>query len=120
VVTDASALLHPSVRASLERLGLEYEVLECDPALADTAALEAARHPNVQLEVIDAEFDDNKMGQVIDTWIAKQYDGIVLWPNREAPMGPPVDRAVAAGIPVVSLDRRTSSEAISSEVLGNF
>jgi ABC-type sugar transport system substrate-binding protein len=44
----------------------------------------------------------------------------VLWPNREAPMGPPVDRAVAAGIPVVSLDRRTSSEAISSEVLGNF
>lgn len=89
-------------------------------SLADTAAWEAARHPNVQLEVIDAEFDDNKMGQVIDTWIAKQFDGIVLWPSREAPMGPPVDRAIAAGIPVVSLDRRTSSEVISSEVLGNF
>lgn len=89
-------------------------------SLADTAAWEAARHPNIELEVIDAEFDDNRMGQVIDTWIAKQYDGIVLWPSREAPMGPPVDRAIAAGIPVVSLDRRTSSEAISSEVLGNF
>ncbi|WP_119273351.1 sugar ABC transporter substrate-binding protein [Taklimakanibacter deserti] len=89
-------------------------------SLADTAAWEAARHPNIQLEVIDAEFDDNKMGQVIDTWIAKQFDGIVLWPSREAPMGPPVDRAIAAGIPVVSLDRRTSSEVISSEVLGNF
>jgi ribose transport system substrate-binding protein len=89
-------------------------------SLADTGAWEAARHPNVDLEVIDAEFDDNKMGQVIDTWIAKRYDGIVLWPSREAPMGPPVDRAVAAGIPVVSLDRRTSSEQISSEVLGNF
>jgi len=89
-------------------------------SLADTAAWEAARHPNIELEVIDAEFDDNKMGQVIDTWIAKQYDGIVLWPSREAPMGPPVDRAIAAGIPTVSLDRRTSSEVISSEVLGNF
>ena len=89
-------------------------------SLADTAAWEAARHPNVELEVIDAEFDDNKMGQVIDTWITKRYDGIVLWPSREAPMGPPVDRAIAAGIPVVSLDRRTSSEKISSEVLGNF
>lgn len=89
-------------------------------SLADTAAWEAARHPNIELEVIDAEFDDNKMGEVIDTWIAKQYDGIVLWPSREAPMGPPVDRAIAAGIPVVSLDRRTSSEQISSEVLGNF
>lgn len=89
-------------------------------SLADTASWEAARHPNIELEVIDAEFDDNKMGQVIDTWIAKQYDGIVLWPSREAPMGPPVDRAIAAGIPTVSLDRRTSSEVISSEVLGNF
>ncbi len=89
-------------------------------SLADTAAWEAARHPNIKLDVLDAEFDDNKMGQFIDNWIAQQYDAIVLWPNREAPMGPPVDRAIQAGIPVVSLDRRTSSENISSEVLGNF
>ncbi|MCA0002246.1 MULTISPECIES: hypothetical protein [unclassified Mesorhizobium] len=35
--------------------------------------------------------------------IAKQYDGIVLWPNREAPMGPPVDRAIAGlGAGIVS------------------
>jgi ribose transport system substrate-binding protein len=89
-------------------------------SLADTGAWEAARHPNIDMEVIDAQYDDNKMGQVIDTWITKKMDGIVLWPQREAPMGPPVDRAIAAGIPVVSLDRRTSSQVISSEVLGNF
>ena len=89
-------------------------------SLADTVAWEAARHPNIELEVIDAEFDDNRMGQVIDTWITKQFDGIMLWPSREAPMGPPVDRAIQAGIPVVSVDRRTSSQVISSEVLGNF
>lgn len=89
-------------------------------SLADTVAWEAARHPNIELEVIDAEFDDSRMGQVIDTWVTKRFDGIVLWPAREAPMGPPVDRAIQAGIPVVSLDRRTSSQNISSEVLGNF
>lgn len=89
-------------------------------SLADTAAWEASRHSNVKIDVIDAQFDDNKMAQVIDTWITKKYDGIVLWPNREAPMGPPVDRAIAAGIPVVSVDRRTSSPNISSEVTGNF
>lgn len=89
-------------------------------SLADTAVYEASLHPNVRLEVIDSEFDDNRMGQVIDNWIAQQYDAIVLWPSREAPMGPPVDRAIRAGIPVVSLDRRTSSTQISSEVLGNF
>jgi prolyl-tRNA editing enzyme YbaK/EbsC (Cys-tRNA(Pro) deacylase) len=35
-------LLHPSVRAHLETLGVEFEVMECDPALADTAAFVAA------------------------------------------------------------------------------
>ena len=89
-------------------------------SLADTAVYEASLHSNVEIEVLDAEGDDNKMGQMIDDFIAKKMDAIVMWPAREAPMGPPVDRAEAAGIPVVSLDRRTSSTNISSEVLGNF
>jgi prolyl-tRNA editing enzyme YbaK/EbsC (Cys-tRNA(Pro) deacylase) len=33
-----TSLLHPSVRAHLEQLGVECEVMACDPALADTAA----------------------------------------------------------------------------------
>lgn len=89
-------------------------------SLADTAVHEASLHPNVKIEVKDAEFDDRKMGGFIDDWIARKFDAIVLWPVREAPMGPPVDRALDAGIPVVSLDRRTSSQHISSEILGNF
>jgi len=89
-------------------------------SLADTAVHEASLHPNVEIDVRDAEFDDKKMGRFIDDWIVSKYDAIVLWPVREAPMGPPVDRAIDAGIPVVSLDRRTSSQNISSEVLGNF
>lgn len=89
-------------------------------SLADTAVYEASLHPNVEIDVRDGEFDDRKMGRFIDDWIASKYDAIVLWPVREAPMGPPVDRAIDAGIPVVSLDRRTSSQNISSEVLGNF
>jgi prolyl-tRNA editing enzyme YbaK/EbsC (Cys-tRNA(Pro) deacylase) len=32
------SLLHPSVRADLDVCGVAYEVMECDPALADTAA----------------------------------------------------------------------------------
>jgi len=43
-----------------------------------------------------------------------------MWPAREAPMGPPVERAEAANIPVVSLDRRAAAPNISTEVLGNF
>jgi prolyl-tRNA editing enzyme YbaK/EbsC (Cys-tRNA(Pro) deacylase) len=35
-------LLHPTVRSALEALSIDFEVMECDPALADTAAFVAA------------------------------------------------------------------------------
>jgi prolyl-tRNA editing enzyme YbaK/EbsC (Cys-tRNA(Pro) deacylase) len=35
-------LLHPAVREALVSLGVAFEVMECDPALADTAAFVAA------------------------------------------------------------------------------
>jgi prolyl-tRNA editing enzyme YbaK/EbsC (Cys-tRNA(Pro) deacylase) len=37
-VTDPAGLLHPLTRDALDALALEYEVMACDPALADTAA----------------------------------------------------------------------------------
>lgn len=37
-MTDASALLHPLTRDALRRFGVDFEVLPCDPDLADTAA----------------------------------------------------------------------------------
>jgi prolyl-tRNA editing enzyme YbaK/EbsC (Cys-tRNA(Pro) deacylase) len=37
-VSDPTGLLHASTRDVLESLGLPYEVMACDPALADTAA----------------------------------------------------------------------------------
>jgi prolyl-tRNA editing enzyme YbaK/EbsC (Cys-tRNA(Pro) deacylase) len=37
-VSDPDRLLHASTHDALERLGLPYEVMPCDPALADTAA----------------------------------------------------------------------------------
>lgn len=37
-MSDATRLLHAPTRDALDRLGLAYEVMPCDPALADTAA----------------------------------------------------------------------------------
>jgi prolyl-tRNA editing enzyme YbaK/EbsC (Cys-tRNA(Pro) deacylase) len=37
-VSDPTRLLHASTRDALDRLGLTYEVMPCDPRLADTAA----------------------------------------------------------------------------------
>ena len=41
-MTAAPELLHPVVREALDAVHASYEVLECDPALADTAAFIAA------------------------------------------------------------------------------
>ena len=37
-MSDPTGLLHASTREALDRLGVPYEVMPCDPALADTAA----------------------------------------------------------------------------------
>jgi len=37
-VSDRTGLLHAQTRTALDRLGVAYEVMACDPALADTAA----------------------------------------------------------------------------------
>ena len=37
-MTDPAALLHVLTRDALDGLGVAYEVMSCDPALADTAA----------------------------------------------------------------------------------
>ena len=41
-MTDLDRRLHARTRDALDALGVAYEVLECDPALADTAAFVAA------------------------------------------------------------------------------
>lgn len=87
---------------------------------ADAARWEAERHPNVKVNVLDAQFDNNKMASHFDTFVSQQVDGILVWPMVEAPTGPPAQRAIDAGIPVVSVDRLSGSKSVTSRVTGNF
>lgn len=87
---------------------------------ADSAKWEANKHSNVEVNVQDGEFDDNKWATMVDSFIAQKVDGILVWPQVEAPTGPPVQRALQAGIPVVSVDRTTGAKDITSRITGNF
>ncbi len=87
---------------------------------ADSAIWEANRHSNVELTILDPEFDNDKQVKQIDNWIIDEFDGILIWPMQEAPTGPPVDRAIKAGIPTVSVDRLVGSRNITAQVTGNF
>ena len=87
---------------------------------AESAIWEANRHSNVQLTVLDPEFNNDKQVQQIDAWIAEELDGIMVWPMQEAPIGPPVQRALAAGISCVSVDRMAGAKKINARITGNF
>ena len=87
---------------------------------ADTAKWEAERHSNVTLTVLDPKFDNDLQAKQIDDLTRQKIDGILIWPMQEAPTGPPVDRAAAAGIPSVSVDRLVGSRKVRAQVTGNF
>lgn len=87
---------------------------------ADSAMWEANRHPNVELTVLDGEFDNNKQVEHIDGWVHDKLDGILVWPMQEAPAGPPIARATSAGIPAVSIDRMVGTRKVTAQVTGNF
>ena len=87
---------------------------------ADAAAWEAQRHPNVELTLLDPQFDNDKQIAQIDNWLADNMDGILIWPMQEAYMGAPVDRAYKAGITTVTVDRMVGSRKVSAQVTGNF
>jgi ribose transport system substrate-binding protein len=87
---------------------------------ADAAKWEADRAPNVKETVVDAQYDNNKQASQFDNFISEGVDGILVWPMVEAPTGPPARRAVEAGIPVVSVDRLTGYDGVTSRITGNF
>lgn len=87
---------------------------------ADSAVWQAQQLSNVELTLLDPNFDNDEQAKQIDGWVEEKLDGILVWPMQEAPSGPPVERAVKAGIPVVSVDRLVGSALISKQVTGNF
>lgn len=87
---------------------------------ADSAKWELDKYPNVTYTILDGEFDDSKMGEQIDTLIAQQVDGIVVWPQTEAGTTAAVQRIIDAGIPVVTTDRLTGAQDVNAIVAGNF
>ncbi|AQS06907.1 sugar ABC transporter substrate-binding protein [Clostridium beijerinckii] len=90
-------------------------------SLADAAQWEAERHPNVEVDVKDAQWDNDRMADIIDSFVLQKVDGILTWPMVESETTiAPVKRAIEAGIPVVSVDRMTGLEETTSRVTGNF
>ena len=74
-------------------------------AMIDSAEAEVARHPGMELIVTDGNCDVAKQSNDVDDLLARGVDALIVSPVESAGLAPAVDRAMAAGIPVVVLDR---------------
>jgi ABC-type sugar transport system substrate-binding protein len=89
--------------------------------LEDSLRLEAERHPNVKVEVLNANLDATVQAQNINTFVTNGVDAIVVDPLQEQALVPAMKRAMSANIPVIDVDRQVSdSDAFTTAVTGDF
>lgn len=88
--------------------------------LYDSIQYEASRHENLELVWMDYGLDSDGCSDAIDMLIAQNVDAILLWPRTEAATAAPAQKAVEAGIPVITVDRLCGYPEIDGVISGNF
>lgn len=66
----------------------------------------AATHPDLKVIFKDAQNDTLKQRSHVEEFVSARADLIIISPKEAQPLTEPVARAMAAGIPVIVLDRR--------------
>jgi len=91
------------IGVSLLNLSSEFIVM------LNRAMEEKARELDVRLIVNDAERRADKQVQQVESFVAQKVDAIILNPCEVEASAPAVDRARAAGIPIVNVNSETRS-----------
>lgn len=104
-----SASDHPPDPKALT-LGVSLLNLSSEFIVMLNRALEArARELGVRLIVNDAQRSAERQVQQVETFIAQRVDAIILNPCEVEASSPAVDKALAAGIPIVNVNSETRS-----------
>ncbi len=83
--------------------------------LANSATAKA-KELGVEIKIYDGDYDPSNQISQIETMISDGVDGIILNPQDAEALAVGVDRAVAAGIPVVGVNTRVNSDKLTSYV----
>lgn len=84
--------------------------------LANAVKEEAAKYDNIQLDVFDGQANDDTENGLIENAITNKYDVIIVQPNNGEAQRPYVEKAVAAGIKVITTNARISGIEGASSV----
>ena len=70
----------------------------------------------LNLEILDAEGSNEKQIEQIEYFIDKGVDLLMVSPNESEPITPVIEKAFNSGIPVIVLDRKTTSNLYTSYI----
>ena len=80
---------------------------------------ELSFHPNVRFQMLDAHNDSDLQRRQVQELIRQKVDVLLISPNQSGPLTALAEAAYNQGIPVVILDRRTTSRLYTAYVGGN-
>jgi ABC-type sugar transport system substrate-binding protein len=80
----------------------------------ESAAMEAARHPNLKL--IQQNTDNDPLQQIRDLndCMNRKVDGVTTYAHSVGPLTPVIEKLTAAGIPVVGMERTVATDKYAS------
>jgi len=79
----------------------------------------AVKSGEVEITVFDGRYDPNVQNDQFDTMITQQYDAIIFVPIDIEAGSLPVEKAIAAGIPVIGSNTRVSTDKLTAYVGNN-
>ncbi|UOQ68673.1 substrate-binding domain-containing protein [Hymenobacter volaticus] len=76
-------------------------------------------HPDVEFQMLDAHNDSELQRKQVQELIRQRVDLLIISPNQSGPLTELTETVYNQGIPVVILDRRTTSRSYTAYVGGN-
>ncbi|WP_230981376.1 hybrid sensor histidine kinase/response regulator transcription factor [Echinicola salinicaeni] len=88
-------------------------------AMHDEMYRELSFYPDLSLEIRDAQGNSATQIQQIKELVASGIDLLIVSPNESSPITPIIEEIFQNGLPVIVVDRKTSSNLYSAYVGGN-
>ena len=79
----------------------------------------AAKYPNFELQIQDAQQDSSRQISQIDTFITNKADLLLVSANEAAPLTPKVGETFDKGIPVILMERGINSDKFTTLIGGD-
>lgn len=84
--------------------------------LANAVKEEAEKYPDISVDIFDGQASDDTENSLIENAIANKYDLIIIQPNNGEAQRPYAEKAVEAGIKVITTNARISGIEGASSV----